>query len=261
MRVAALATALILGAASGEARAAATACWYDNGAVVVSASLGDIAGDFVLDLATPKSQLHLTRAEGEGIETPSFRAPLRLAGRRLGPAEFQVANLNARTWGFTTEISGVIGADVLSRYAVDLSLTPSCRIALWRRKAPAFRADRRLRLRLLDGVPTVRAEVSDGKLIQQGRFAIETGGAGVRLAPRAAALSRTPAGVDPDSRTDPPARLKSVTLAGDELDTLPSALDPDAPPDRLGDLGNAVWARYAVRVDLRRKLLELGPAP
>ena len=82
--------------AGGPSHAGVARCWYENGALVAPAAFGDIAGDFIVDVSAPTSQLHLTRAEGEGIVTPSIRAPLRLAGRRLGPAEFQVANLNAR---------------------------------------------------------------------------------------------------------------------------------------------------------------------
>ncbi len=259
IRAAALATVLSL-AAAGSARAGEATCWVDNGAVVVSASMGDIAGDFVLDLATPKSELHLTRALSEGIITPDFRAPVRLAGMKLGVADIAVANLNARTWGFTTEISGVIGADLLDGYVVDLTLAPTCRIALWRGKAPAFDARSSLKLTTLDGAPLVTAEITDGTSARAGLFALETGGAGVRLSPRIAALSRTKKGIDPNSRTDPPAWLRGVSIAGDGWSDLPSALDPDAPPDRLGDLGLAVWRRYAVRIDLKRRFLELKPA-
>jgi hypothetical protein len=260
IRPAALATALILSVAAGPATAGEAACWVDNGAVVVSAAMGDIAGDFVLDLATPKTELHLTRALSEGIITPDFQAPVRLAGMNLGKADIAVANLNARTWGFTTEISGVIGADLLNGYVVDLTLTPTCRIALWRGKAPPFDARSTLKLMTLDGAPLVAAAVTDGTTTRSGLFALETGGAGVRLSPRIGALSRTRKGIDPNSRTDPPARLHGVRFAGDDWSNLPSALDPDAPADRLGDIGLAVWRRYAVRFDFKRRLLELKPA-
>jgi hypothetical protein len=261
MRRSVLFIALIVGAASGRSWAGEAPCWYDNGAVVVSASVGDIAGDFILDLATPKSQLHKTRAESDGTEGDDFRGPLRLAGERLGEADFAVANLNARTWGFPSEISGVIGADVLAGYVVDLRLSP-CRIGLWRGRAPRFRASRWLRLRPMDGVATVAADVSDGVSRRSGRFALETGGAGVRLNARAAGLSRAPpAGLNPTSRSQPPARLRALTLAGSKMEELPAGIDPDAPPGRLGDLGNAVWARYAMRIDLARGRLELAPAP
>src|SRR5439155_3103015 len=43
------------GAWAGEAR-----CWYENGALVVSAALGDIAGDFILDVSATTSALNNT---------------------------------------------------------------------------------------------------------------------------------------------------------------------------------------------------------
>ena len=260
MRAAPAVIALIFGAAAVPARAGAARCWFDNGAVVVSASLGDIAGDFILDLATPHSLLHLTRARSEGLEGPHVRGPLRLAGRRLGEADFQITDLDARNRGFPTELSGVIGADVLAGSVIDLTLTPACRIAVRGRRAPRFGRALRLPLEWRDGAPTVMARVSDGRTLRKGRFALETGGAGVRLSPAVAALSRTPPGIDAASRTQPPARLRSLKFGGTEFRDLPSALDPDAPPSRLGDLGATVWSRYAARIDLRRNVLEVKPA-
>ena len=259
MRPAAPFLALIIGTAPAPALAG-QACWGDNGAVVVSASLGAIAGDFILDPATPISQIHDTRAEAAGFEAPVVRGELRLAGRRLGQADFEVTALDARAWGFPTEITGVIGADVLDGRVVDLSARPR-RIAIRGPRAPRFHGRWRLRLKIVDGRPTVTATASDGSRKRKGAFALETGGAGVRLSAQAAALSRPPpAGADPASRSRPPARLRGLILAGAGMENLPAGLDPAAPPGLLGDIGETVWSRYAMRIDLRRQRLELKPA-
>jgi len=257
MRAAACPIALIIGAAAVPAHAGEARCWLDNGAVVVSASLGDIAGDFVLDPAAPTSLLHLTRAQGEGLEAADFRAPLRLAGSKPRPARFLIADLDARDRGLPTEISGVIGADALAGDVVDLTLSPSCRIAVWRGWAPSFGRAVTLPLATRDGAPTVMAKVSEGRVTRKGRFALETAAAGVRLAPRIAALSRTPPGIDPAALGRPPARLRSLSFAGTMLADVRAGLDEDTPPDRLGGLGTDVWSRYAVRIDLRRMRLEV----
>lgn len=262
MRPAKIVIALIIGAAPGLARpelarAAEAACHMDHGAVVVTASLGNITGDFILDLSAPQSQLHQTRAESEGVTTPDLTAPLRIAGRRLDAARFVVADLDARDWGYATEISGVIGADALAGYGLDLRQTP-CRIALWRRPPGGFRPVRRLRLGS-QAAPAVRAWVGDGDISRWGWFGLDTGSAGVRLSGREAALSRSPPNLDAASHLHPPARLRSLTMGKMTFTDLPAGLDPDAPPDRLGEIGNAVWGRYALRLDPERRWLELAP--
>ncbi|MFI4935569.1 MAG: hypothetical protein ACHP7N_13175 [Caulobacterales bacterium] len=259
MRAVAVVLALIVGAAAGPARAGETRCWYDRGAVVVTAAFGGISGDFILDLAAPQSQLHETRAQTEGFETPEVTAPLRLAGESLGLARFKVVDLDARTWDFPVSVNGVIGADVLAGYAVELRFDP-CRVTLWKRRAPALAGARRLRLTMIGGAPAVWASIADGRgAARSGWFAVDTGSAGVRLASSAAALSRTPAGIDAASRSHPPARLAALALDDDVLQSLPAGLDPDAAPGLLGAIGDEVWKRYAVRVDLRRQVLELSP--
>src|SRR3984957_7503318 len=121
----------LLSAATGPARAGETACWIDNGAVVTSAALGDIAGDFLLDLSAPHSQLHLTTAQGDGLgDAASTQDTLTLAGERIA-ANFEVADLDDRSWDLPTNISGGIGADVLAGYVVELRFGP-CRRTLAR---------------------------------------------------------------------------------------------------------------------------------
>jgi hypothetical protein len=245
----------VISAAAGRAMAGETACWVDNGAVVTSAALGDIAGDFILDLSAPHSQLHLTTAQGDGLgDAASTQDTLRLAGERIA-ANFAVADLDDRSWDLPTNISGVIGADVLAGYVVELRFAP-CRLTLSRRAAsrPALAT---LPVELVDGTPTVAAGVSDGAMTLTGRFAIDTGAAGVRVSAGSARFSRLSARVDPMSRDRPPARLAMLMLAGATRRDEPAALQTDLPAGVLGGIGTNVWTHYVLRLDLRRDQLEL----
>ena len=254
LAVLALSSLLATGARAGEAQ-----CWLDRGVVVVSAGLGPIAGDFILDLSAPKSQLHTTTAGSFGIEAPDEVATLRLAGETLPGARFEVANLSARSWGFPTNIAGVIGVDVLAPYVVDLRLNP-CRLALWPRRPPAFAAAETLPLRLREGVPSLDAAISDGHAKLAGAFAIDTGSAGVRVADAQAAYSRQPPFDDWAWRLDPPAHLAALSFADQLIQRPRAALEPNAPSGLAGGVGTDVWSRYAIRLDLKRQRLELAPA-
>ena len=256
-RAAAVLATLSLAAAAPPALAGETPCWVDKGAVVVSAALGDISGDFLLDLSAPKSVLHVDRALMSGIETPTRAATLTVAGERI-PASFAVASLDARSLGLPTTINGLIGADVLAGYVIDLRLSP-CRLALWRRHAPPIGPAQTLPVEMVAGVPTITASISDGRTGLEGRFGVDTGSAGVRIAAGAARLSRTPKGIDAASRQRPPARLAALGLGGDVLRNTPAGLATDAPAGVLGDIGDDVWARYDLRLDLRAGRLQLAP--
>jgi len=115
-----------------------------------------------------------------------------------------------------------------------------------------------LPVEMVAGVPTIAASISDGRSALEGRFGVDTGSAGVRIATGAAKLSRTPRGVDPNSRQHPPARLAALGLGGEVIRNAPAGLATDAPAGVLGDIGDDIWARYDVRLDLRRNRLELA---
>jgi hypothetical protein len=257
---AAIALAAFVGClAAPPARAGEARCWVDRGAVVVSAAFGEITGDFILDLAAPHSLLHVDRALSDGIVTPTADATLSFARERI-PARFTVASLDDRSLGLPTTINGLIGADVLAGYVVDIRLSP-CRIRLWRGRAPALGPSRTLPVKMVGGVPTVGASITDGRTALAGRFGVGAGSPGVRLAASAATLSRTPKGVDPAALYDPPARLAALGLGDQALQDLPASLASDLPAGVLGDIGTDVWARYgALRLDLRRDRLQLAPA-
>jgi hypothetical protein len=249
MRLAAVAILGLLTA--GPVRAGETACWFENGAVVVPAAFGDIAGDFILDLSSPVSQLHVTTAQTFGIDTPTARAGLRLAGERIGPLTLPVADLDARARGFVTSIVGVIGADALRAFVTEISTQP-CRVRLSRR------GDRRpgavrLPLRMVDGALAVRAAISDGATSRAGWFAIDTGQAPTLAAD--ATLSRTPA---PGS--DPPVRLRAVSVAGRLFEQVPGGVMAPPRAGLAGTIGMAVWSRFRLRLDPRQGWLELTPA-
>jgi hypothetical protein len=247
----------VLAASVGTARAGETRCWVDRGVLVAPAAFGDIAGDFILDLSAPKSVLHVDVALGDGIAAPQATRPLRLAGE-TAHATLQVASLDARSLGLPSTINGLIGADVLARYVVDIRFNP-CRLRLWRGRPPRLHAIATLPIEMADGVPSIRATISDGRTALAGRFAIDTGTAAMRLSGQVAALSHAPdKGVDPASRLDPPARLDALGLAGAAERRLPAALEDDLPPSLAGGIGVAAWSRYEVRIDLRRGLLQLA---
>ncbi len=246
MRRAALAIFLVLAATA--AHAGDTRCWFENGAVVVPAAFGDIAGDFILDVSAPVSQLHVTTAQTFGVDGPSARARLRLAGERTGPLTLQVADLDARAKPFVTSIVGVIGADALAPFAVEIATDP-CRVRLSRRAARgagAWRAP----LRTIDGIPAVRAAISDGVTSRAGWFAIDTGQAPSRVAD--ARLSRMPA-----AGTDPPVRLRALSVAGLLFEQIPGGVQAEPRAGLAGAIGMAVWSRFRLRLDRTRGWLEL----
>ena len=235
---------LVCGPASaGEGR-----CWIDHGAVVVAAAFGDIAGDFILDASAPKSQLHLTRAQGDGIDATAARRPLTVAGERVAVFDMDVVDLDERTRLFDTTINGVIGADLLRRYVVDIDFSP-CRIRLGHRAPKPVAGAARLVVREVDGVPTVRASISDGPQARVGDFAIDTGRAASRIT--GATLSRTPR---PGS--DPPTRLRALALGDHLFEQIPAEVSTTRDA-----IGTGVWSQGRVRLDLRDGWMEFKPLP
>jgi hypothetical protein len=208
--------------------------------VVTPAAFGAIAGDFILDLSQPQSQLDATRALAAGLTDPTVTADLRLAGDRLPRATLAVAPLDARALHFVTPIAGVIGADILRRRSLELAFSP-CRIALTRSR-PSRRAAASLPLTWIAGRPTLAAAVSDGVASRKGRFAIDTASPRVRV--ENARLSRP----GDESR----ARLRALSIAGRLFENLPAALGaPDA-------IGTEVWSAYRLRIS--RSRLDLFPS-
>ena len=228
----------------GPALAGEGRCWIDHGALVVAASFGEIAGDFILDASTPKSQLHLTRAQGDGIEATSARRPLKVAGEHFPAFDMDVVDLDDRTRIFDTTINGVIGADLLRRFVVDIDFSP-CRIRLGHGAAKPAAGAMHMAVRDIDGVPTIRASISDGLQSRAGDFAIDTSHATSQIT--GATLSRTS---KPGS--DPSTRLRALVLGDHLFEQTPAEVSTTRDA-----IGTAVWSQGRLRVDLRDGWLEV----
>ncbi len=255
-----VAAALLAAVAAGAARAGETRCWIDHGALVVPAAFGDIAGDFILDLAAPGGLLHVTRAGMAGHEEPAVTAPLRLAGATFPAVTLTVADLDARTRPFGTVINGVIGADALRAYVVELNPDP-CRLRLVPAapaRAPA-RGALRLTVTALNGRPTVQASVTDGVRIRAGGFALGTGAwESTVVKARLARPAPTASGPVP-----PSSRLRGVEVAGTLFEQVPARPDAQAPGSddaALGVIGLSVWSHWRLRLDQTNGVLDLTPA-
>lgn len=250
--------ALTLAALSlAPAPACAEACWFEQGVVVVPASVAGVAGDYILDTGSPTTQLHETRAQMEGRVETLLRGVVRIDGARLEDRPIIVADLDARTYAFPTPIAGVIGADVLASYVVDIGFAP-CRVDLWRRgQAPRFRSEHSLPMHLRDGLPTVIAAVADGPRAVVGGFVVSTGlDSAVRLDE---ALASVPGGRARDLAPYGPrrAQLRALSLAGELFEALAAGLQPHS-EGAAGVIGAPVLERWDLRFDFPRRRLLLG---
>ena len=247
--------------AAGPARAGEARCWFENGAVVVAAAFGDIAGDFILDSTAPKSLLHDDVAHAAGVDAPTVRGDLLVAGERLSAFDLSVADMNEQEVGFPTTIVGVIGADVLARFTVRIDFSP-CRVAFLRRPPAREHGATRLRLRTIGGLPAVAATAFDGTRTRRGSYAVDTASVGVRLAPADTSFSRPLAdGVDPTLRFRPPARLRGLSFGDQVAVGAPAGLLEYNLPGLKGAIGTAVLSRSRLTLDLKRGWLDLTPSP
>lgn len=248
MRAPPLLLALILaGSGVSAAEASETACWFENGAVVVPAEIGGVAGDWLIDPSAPRTLLHETRAQMADLPAV-FSAPGRLAGQRLAPVEVTVADLDDRAPGFVTPITGVIGADLLRRFTVDLDFAP-CRLRLTRGRAPMFRAARRFPVSMVAGSPVIEAGVSDNRRARRGLFGLDwSSRAAVRLS--GAELRPVRAGLDPTLRNRAPARLRALSLGGRLYEEQSAAVAAGLDPALAGTLGTDLWSRWRLRLDI-----------
>lgn len=256
MRPAALIAGMILSAVSVRAEAGEAACWFENGAVVAPGEIAGIAGDWLIDPSAPRTLLHETRAEMEGLPR-AFVAAGRLAGRRLAPVAVTVVDLDDRAPGFVTPITGVIGADVLARYTVDLSFSP-CRLTLWRGRPPPFGRAGVLPLTVVAGTPGVRAAVSDDRRARAGLFAVDWGSrATVRV--RNARLEPSTDAPGPTPRSLAPARLRALSAEGVLYERPDAAIGGDLDPALTGALGTGFWSSWRLRLDISGRRLLYKP--
>ncbi len=240
--------------AATTASAGETRCWFENGAVVAPAAFGDVAGDFIIDLSQAGSQIHETSARMRGYTGNTMVATLRVGGARLNGFTAGVADLDARTSGFTTNISGILGADAFRGFVFELDFAP-CRLRLSRDAKGEVAARSSIRLRTFGGRPAMPATISDGVDSRSGWFLIDTASRGSLIAN--AGFSRPPR----DPAVAAPARLRALSLAGALFEQTPAGLMTQDDPGVDGAIGAAVLSHFRLRLDQTRGWLTLTPAP
>ncbi len=239
---------------TGAARAGETACWFENGAVVAPAVIGDMAGDYVIDLSARRTLLHETKAQMAGILEPTLSLSVEVAGLKTPAVTVTVADLDARGAGFVTPIAGVIGMDVLAGHSVEIDFA-ACAVRIDQPWRPAREAV--LPVKVIDGLPTVTASVSDGPHVLRGAFAIDTASrAMVRLSSRDASATGK---LDPQARHKAPARLRALSLGGVLAENAPATLAEDLPEGVAGTLGADLWAHHRLHLDADATTLSVAP--
>lgn len=255
-----LALTLLALAGAQASPGGATACWFEHGVIVVSAEVAGIAGDFILDTAAPQTLIAETQAQGAGYAETQVRGDVRLAGRTVPALTVAVKDLDVRTGLFATPIAGVIGADALKGYVVDVDAAP-CTVALSRPgKAPGFggRATA-LPLQWVGGAPAVAASATDGPRAITGAFVLATGSdTAVRLSDSLAAApgADKPPELYPYGVLRP--RLRALSLAGDIAEDVPAGLIK-AEPEQAGEIGAPLLFAWRVRFDFPAGRVLLAP--
>lgn len=251
----AAAAAVPTAAWAGEA-----ACWIDQGVVVVSAQVAGVTGDFILDTGQAQTVLAETQAQGAGFTEAQLTGEVRLAGVAIPDQPISVEKIDVRTGLFPTPVAGVIGADLLRPYVLDVRFAP-CRVGLYPRgTAPRFGRAKAVAFRLLAGTPAVEAAVSDGPRTRPGLFVLATGSdTAARISDAAAAApgAPKPREVYPYGVARP--QLRALSFAGDLYEALPSGLVTPHDPDELGEIGEPILARYRIRFDFPRSRVLLAP--
>ena len=249
---------------AGGAVAGGAACWVENGVVVVGAEVMGVAGDYILDTATPHTQLADSQAQAAGFTETALVGEVRLAGITARDRPVAVAVLDLRTGALPTPVAGVIGADVLRGYVVDVSFAP-CRVALWRAGlAPLFRGESVLPLAWVAGQPVVSAAAADGPHAFSGAFTPATGGdRSLRISD---AYARAPGPAEARIKELYPygvlqPRLRAFSFAGRLSENLRAGLVKAEDPALAGEIGAPLLSRYRLRFDFPGGRLILSPRP
>jgi hypothetical protein len=260
MRPSVLILVVGLAALAGSASAGETACWFENGVVVVAAEVAGVAGDYILDTGAPQTILALSQAQGAGYAETALTGDVQLAGRRIAGLPLVVQGVDVRTGLFSTPIAGVIGADALKAYVVDVSFAP-CRVALHDpARAPAFGRATALPMGWIAGRPTIPATASDGPRLATGDFALATGSdTPVRLSEALARVqgAKTPRELYPYGVLRP--RLRALSLAGQIAEQLPAGLIKPDDPALAGEIGAPLLYAWRLRFDFPTGRLLLAP--
>ncbi|MCA0358411.1 MAG: hypothetical protein LCH78_16455 [Proteobacteria bacterium] len=245
--------ALPLGVAH-PACAGETPCWFENGAIIAPAAIADMAGDYVIDLSSPRTLLHETKAQMAGIVTDTVVLPVQIAGLKAPAVTVAVADLDDRGAGFVTPIAGVIGMDVLAGHSIEIDFA-QCRVRIdqpWRARRQVV-----LPVEVVDGLPTITAAISDGPTARSGAFAIDTASrAMTRLSTRDATVTGK---LTPSARHKAPARLRALSIAGVLAENVPATLAEDLPEGVVGTLGTGLWARHRLRLSADARTIAIAP--
>jgi len=245
---------------AARAHAGTAACWFENGVVVVPAEVMGVSGDYILDTSTPHTVLAETQAQTAGFADTALTGEVRLAGIAAKGQAVAVADLDMRTGALPTPIAGVIGADVLKAYVLDVTFAP-CRVVLTPTAghAPRFAAQAWLPMRWVAERPVVSAAASDGAHTQAGAFTPGTGAdTGVRLSDAVASApgATKPKELYPYGVLFP--RLRALSFAGRLEENLPAGLMKAEDPALLGQIGAPLLSRWRLRFDFPAGRLLLG---
>jgi hypothetical protein len=237
-----LAVALLIFSASAS-QAGETRCWIDRGAIVVPAAFGDIAGDFILDLARPQTALHDTRANADGLIGGTASAPLSLAGENLGTKTLPILNLDPETRSFDTTVNGVLGADIFSHRVLTLDLRKGrCRLSLSRHGPRGQRDDIVVSTSTSRGLPAVEARATDGLKVRLGLYALGTSRAET-LVTRARPSRPESPGI--------PLRLRAFEVGGRLNEQVPAEIPAAHMSGLAGAIGTTVLKGARLIINLR----------
>lgn len=257
----ALPLAALLALLASPALAGEAACWFEGGVVVVGAEVMGVPGDYILDTASPHTQLADSQAQTAGFAETALMGEVRLAGVVANGRPVAVEVLDLRTGALPTPIAGVIGADVLRDYVVDVSFAP-CRVALRPAgHAPRFRATTNLPMGWIADRPVVAAAVADGPHAFAGAFTPATGAdTGLRLSDAVAKVAHAPKPKElyPYGVYRP--RLRALSFAGLLTENLPAGLMKAEDPALTGQIGAPLLSRWRLRFDFPAGRLLLAPA-
>ncbi|MDP2214404.1 aspartyl protease family protein [Phenylobacterium sp.] len=236
-----------LAAWSGGARAAEIACWLDRGVLVAPATAAGVSGDFIIDTGADHSAIHNTRAQAAGHEGEAMWGEVSLAGARVAAQDLAVEDLDARTWAFPTPIAGVIGADILRGFVVELDTSP-CRLTLALAGALPRPAGPGVPISWMGATPVVSVAISDGPTARTAALTPATGlDAGVRLSPAIAAVPGAEAKTL-SPYEDGRAELRALSLGGALFEHLRAGLSDEAATSD-GAVGLEVLGRWRLRFD------------
>ena len=227
-------------------------CVITHGVLLVPAKAGGLTGQFVLDAASPHSVIDATQASLADLSETGVRVSVRVADHRIPALPVAVAALDDRTRLLPTPVTGVLGADILRDQVLEVWPEP-CRFRLDARASAMGRPLVSLPVDRRSGAPTIEAAVADDRHAVRGAFRIATGGGvPVRLSPTVAAYR----GALPDAK-GLSAPLRALSIGPLLVENPLGAIAETAEPGIAGEIGEPVWSRYGLRLDLHRGRLEL----